>query len=864
MNTTKCKPILRALALPLVGLIGLQVNLSAQDDEPEDEEIYTLSPFEVSSEGDVGYISNFTLSGNLTNIALEDVPASISVMTTELLDDLGAEDLQDAMEFATGVVVQRENGVPGGNGNSFTFRGIQTNWQARDNFRWYVPSDNYNVERLEVNLGPVGMLYGESAATGALNISTKRPIRGANFLRTRFQIDSEGSWRNTLDWNKALGENWALRLNTLVSEEEYWRGPAHDDRLGFTAGLTWSPSTNTHITATYEWGEIERAQLTNHANDEYSDYVLGTGSNDPSVSVPGARNRSNLHFIDGVLYDYSSVEGTRFGESNKSGSGPLADFSIVPEDTIVSGDYNRADVDFWVAQIHYDQTISENFSIQIAANFQSQTPRIRGGSGSLRIDTNPSLPDPNNPGQLIPNPNYEKFFVRNGGTTEHRSNIQEQYRIQGLYDLQLPFMRQELNFGAYMRRDEFDFQRWSIALDPDYAESIGRPRNLNSNRLEFIDYIDDGITVYSESNLPPNTQYYRRPGGPAQFVDVGLDSLYLNSYGRYFEDRLTTMIGIRHDEYDRVRYNYTADGVDGEGVNNFDSVNHDVSPENDSVNYGLTFDFTDSVTAFYNYSESFTFSGVVTRLDGSPGGPRVGDGDDFGLRFKFLDGKVRASITRYENAYRNIRFRTPPQDVVDEINDLLNPGQEVYSRGNLTRDEETEGEEIEIVAQPLDNLSLRFSYSNFDKETANQGSELATIISRLESSGFSSADFPETQTYFNEIQILNPDDDKRYNWTARYRFTEGPLEGFFIGTAGYWREDQVLIDPSPTNPGLVVDSYVWLNLFGGYRTTLFDDVEATFRLNVENVLDESRVFGAPGGQNFLDERLWTFSLDLGF
>jgi hypothetical protein len=55
-----------------------------------------------------------------------------------------------------------------------------------------------------------------------------------------------------------------------------------------------------------------------------------------------------------------------------------------------------------------------------------------------------------------------------------------------------------------------------------------------------------------------------------------------------------------------------------------------------------------------------------------------------------------------------------------------------------------------------------------------------------------------------------------------------------------------------------------LNIFGGYSTELAG-IDTTFRLNIENILEEDPIFGAPPSRNFLQkQRVYTFSVDMAF
>jgi len=63
-----------------------------------DEEPILLSPFEVRTEGDVGYTAASALAGGRTDAPLKLTSAAISVMTSQFLEDIGATDFRSAAE----------------------------------------------------------------------------------------------------------------------------------------------------------------------------------------------------------------------------------------------------------------------------------------------------------------------------------------------------------------------------------------------------------------------------------------------------------------------------------------------------------------------------------------------------------------------------------------------------------------------------------------------------------------------------------------------------------------------------------------------------------------------------------------------
>jgi hypothetical protein len=94
-------PLFRVLALCVAFSIGpatapilaQQAPVSKPVPAPADEDTLVLSPFEVHSSQDVGYVATSSLAGGRTEMSLKQTAAAISVFTREFLDDIGGESL---------------------------------------------------------------------------------------------------------------------------------------------------------------------------------------------------------------------------------------------------------------------------------------------------------------------------------------------------------------------------------------------------------------------------------------------------------------------------------------------------------------------------------------------------------------------------------------------------------------------------------------------------------------------------------------------------------------------------------------------------------------------------------------------------
>ena len=103
------------LLAAVAGWLATSATVGAQTATPPKSETIQLSPFEVLSEKDTGYRANGTLAGTRLRTDLKDVAASVSVITKDFMNDLGANNLAELLVYTTGTEV---SGL-GGNMSSF-------------------------------------------------------------------------------------------------------------------------------------------------------------------------------------------------------------------------------------------------------------------------------------------------------------------------------------------------------------------------------------------------------------------------------------------------------------------------------------------------------------------------------------------------------------------------------------------------------------------------------------------------------------------------------------------------------------------------------------------------------------------------
>ncbi|MCX6952489.1 MAG: TonB-dependent receptor plug domain-containing protein, partial [Verrucomicrobia bacterium] len=201
------------------------------DAEAAKGEVVVLSPFTVASEGTRGYYASNTLSGTRINSKVEDLGASITVITKQQLDDTAAVDLNDIFKYeagtegtfnytATSSASPTTDSIQSSPATATRVRGISAPNAITDNFPSVsrIPIDTYNLESVEISRGPSSTLFGLGAPSGAVNIIKGRANLTKESNQIVFRADSYGGYRSSFNLNRPLlKDKLAVRLAALYS-----------------------------------------------------------------------------------------------------------------------------------------------------------------------------------------------------------------------------------------------------------------------------------------------------------------------------------------------------------------------------------------------------------------------------------------------------------------------------------------------------------------------------------------------------------------------------------------------------------------------------------------------------------------------
>jgi hypothetical protein len=226
-----------------------------------------LTPFEVSSDKDNGYAATETLAGTRMRTNLRDVGASLTILTPEFLRDLGVNSFDQALLYTPSVDSSEGDNTDAnraggtqmrfGTGQSYSIRGFNTNAGnqsiSHDFFSALEPTDNYNLERITLSLGPNALLIGVGNPQGTAVTTTKRAQLQRRKTEVQTQADTNGSLRLAIDHNQPLiKDKLGFRLNLLHDEAREFRKYEGKNQERLTLSVSARPWAHTKLTLNHE------------------------------------------------------------------------------------------------------------------------------------------------------------------------------------------------------------------------------------------------------------------------------------------------------------------------------------------------------------------------------------------------------------------------------------------------------------------------------------------------------------------------------------------------------------------------------------------------------------------------------------
>lgn len=861
---------------------------------PPADDVLVLSPFTVNTAKDTGYIAVDSLAGGRTNTPIKLTPAAMSSLTRTFIDDVGITNMRDALKWSPNVIPSDYNAGKNlanpFNGWDYNFRGAGQSLQGgagptRNYFTFYNVADSYNVERIEFDRGPNSILFGVGTVGGVLSTYTKIPRIDKDFLTVNTVVDSHSSFRMEFDVNQHSGEKFAVRFNALIDRNRGWRENDKNDTEAADLAFLYRPTESTQIRLELETSRAENTLISSRLGDGISRWdgtsnaatwgaaVGGVGTrpaqsagwwaNPHNVWIPGLASKGIMNWNGGTISAGIDPDGIPFAPYagwyktfvplyGWMAAPPAADkIPVLPSRDFTYGN-GISKPQFYTGTLWIDQRLGQNFDLQISAySYRSeQTAKDYEGAGNISIDLNRQLPDGTT------NPNYGKMFADFFLSKQQQDRDVDEIRAQLNWKADgelfgIPY-KQTISASAGSQEVKWSARQYNAQIQGTGLTDPGQ--NLVWGRL----YLDD---PNSEMSIPSsvNGKLVEYAPWPTYWFDFDetykLKNIAAVSHTRLWDDRLSILAGIRHDEYDHHKISVQNQAVVQDGASG-------TTYSAGAVYYFKWLGF------FANYSKNFDpiGPGKQNSLDGTPFGPAEGEGYEYGIRISSGDGKYYATLSRYDSESKNRIFNGGKPDFQGMWRNYYDSRALPWepSRTTLLYDDtealKVSGWEVDFVANPTKNLRLSFNYAKPESEIvdalagsrAYYAQHLATWqAGTTPAAGGNATAAQNLQSQLtNALGILNQNlagktktglVDYTMSFFALYTFSNDTLAGFSAGGGFTYTGKRYVGDfgapDGQTKFPHFADEQLTTTAVLAYDTKL-GDIPVRLQLNVDNVLDD--------------------------
>ncbi|MDQ8201436.1 TonB-dependent receptor plug domain-containing protein [Pelagicoccus sp. SDUM812003] len=735
-----------------------------QESENKKEEIFELSPFEVNSSNDSGYVAENTLSGTRLNTAVKDLATTMSILTEQFWDDTAASSVNDMLIYTPGAE-RSDTQFGGGNarsqfwGDNTIFRGVQVENIVRNQFRSNIPSDTYNASRFEISRGPNAVLFGVTREPAGLVNRTTKDATFSNSNEAEIRIDEHGSLRASIGLNRVLIEDvLSARIDLLSDEQDHWIEPGFQDQRRIYSAINYTPNDKLSVKFRTEHMTWDRAAVDPSVGSDRVSAWIAAGR--PGVDISASEDIPAESYPSGTAR-MTSVNQVAFVNDGSGRMINLRNFAQGDITRLINGSAASLPLEFAPLDFNFFGTAgsqyfsgrnyqgvvqyraSEKVNLEFAYNDEFMLyDFIAAGNSNLFVDANTTLDD-----GITENPHFGDYFAlatpsfrlkqdrylrgaRLSGSVRHDFAENDRFAWLGKHD-----------FVAMLEQNTDEFYWDVLRLIPEGTAAADESATLG----RVITYVDlenkelSGPTwsrdFQSMLNSVPGNNYSWQNGINGSGITnnrTEIDSALFVWQGRFWDDRIVPTLGWRQDEI----YQYStspAPDTGGEEVRftareigyAIDTLNSGAKPN--TANQGIVFHAIenagpiDHFSLFFNRADSFAASNFNLRPDNSTLPAKTGETEDFGFRFGLMDGKISGVFTIFDMDVKNSTASVSWRPVWFALDDLFGAvGINEYhdiAQVSDTQDLKSEGWEFQLTGNITRNWRIMFGvdhYKTFD------------------------------------------------------------------------------------------------------------------------------------------------------
>ena len=346
----KLHPLHRALILafaaPALGALAADPVVETRKDSPEAIELAQAQAAPVAVDSTEKIVVSAQREHYRGDVPVEDLPQAVQVITGEMLKQVGAVKLNDALDLAAGVA--RQN-VFGGLWDGFAIRGfvgdpnlpsgyLVNGFNGGRGFGGL--RDTSSVEKMEILKGPGSALFGRSEPGGTVAISTKKPqFKPEGSLG--LAVGSNSFYRAEGDYTTPLGDSTAVRINGAFEDADSFRDTVHTKRAFASPSILQKIGNATSLWYELEWSKQEipfdrgvvarRGELGVIPNSRY----LGEPGDGPTIAKVLGHQMELQHLF---MKNWVLLVGGAFRTTKLDGIGQNPEFAVARNRFFIDGE----------------------------------------------------------------------------------------------------------------------------------------------------------------------------------------------------------------------------------------------------------------------------------------------------------------------------------------------------------------------------------------------------------------------------------------------------------------------------------------------------------------------------------------------
>ena len=596
--------------LTLIGQTTLDANQPLKSATPSasdldtEEELYVLPEFVVSNDQDEGYYSANSTSLTRTNTLVKNSPISMSIVNEQLLDDLNILSTED-LAMVNASIDEDPNGF---SLDRIRIRGFRNSFSRFNFFKRNVPTDPYNIARIDIIKGANSLIFGQASPGGSINNAPMLANFNKNTKALSVAVGNKDYLRTNFNANQIINDNFAIRVMGVHSEQGYDHQFKSNEKDALTVATTMrlTPKTQLRmhfegVSATNRFPISSMRDLTEFDDsdllDSEYDGILSEGMAKNKEGKPESNRTYQVPFSpDWVEYlpeqamqwiiDYTEGRRNKFDNSLnevKSRQDLRDHYASINSSNYgsVSGPDRFTDRDGLFAMADFTHEINENLQLNLSMNAEQLDANSlkRDSYGSIRVKNTATEGNYQNDiftgGEVIAENYVRTFWTKNDISTDRfglRSSLvfkNDWFNAKNRMILGWDFNTQTKNerfwdqvpFGAVLADGSFlpdpvandNFKRITSFHRAYEYISLSQPFTADRSILQFNERIESDIDfAYAnfKTGKSPETPIYdgssRNPQKQAQWALSKTTFSQVNNHSLWFADQSEFFNGRLH------------------------------------------------------------------------------------------------------------------------------------------------------------------------------------------------------------------------------------------------------------------------------------------------------------------------------